>query len=198
MLNRSLLFLILLVTLGFVTPLAHGEKRMNSGTSLLDFSSSPAPEWYVVNDGVMGGISKSSMRVTDEGTGEFSGELSLEYNGGFASVRTVLPRKDYSSFGGVELRIKGDGRTYQLRFRVSDRFDGVSYRSTFFAPVGEWTTVRLAFVDFEPTYRGRVLDDQPPLNTEDLQQLIFMLADKKPGPFNLEIESVKAWDPKEA
>jgi hypothetical protein len=44
-------------------------------------------EWNVVNDGVMGGISKSSLVLTNTGNGKFSGHVSLANNGGFASIQ---------------------------------------------------------------------------------------------------------------
>jgi len=44
-------------------------------------------EWRIVNDGVMGGISKSSLLLTDAGHGQFSGHVSLANNGGFASMQ---------------------------------------------------------------------------------------------------------------
>ncbi len=166
---------------------AMGENTMNSDTNILNFSQDHPHQWYAVNDGVMGGLSSSAMKVTGNGTGEFSGILSLENNGGFASVRTALPFVNFSSFSGVEFQVKGDDRQYQLRFRTDNRFDGVSYRAAFTAPAGQWTTVHLAFEDFEPVFRGRIQNNYPPLDTEALQQLIFMLADKNPGPFKLEI-----------
>lgn len=43
-------------------------------------------EWRIVNDGVMGGISKNSLVLTDDGHGQFSGHVSLANNGGFASI----------------------------------------------------------------------------------------------------------------
>ena len=44
-------------------------------------------EWRIVNDGVMGGISRSSLTLTDIGNGKFSGHVSLANNGGFASIQ---------------------------------------------------------------------------------------------------------------
>ena len=40
-----------------------------------------------VNDGVMGGRSAGRFKITGDKKMEFSGTLSLENNGGFASVR---------------------------------------------------------------------------------------------------------------
>ena len=56
---------------------------------LIDFSDeSVAKQWMSVNDNVMGGISKCQFRITDDKMLEFSGNLSLENRGGFASIRT--------------------------------------------------------------------------------------------------------------
>lgn len=44
-------------------------------------------EWRIVNDGVMGGVSKSSIALTADGHGKFAGYVSLQNNGGFASIQ---------------------------------------------------------------------------------------------------------------
>jgi monofunctional biosynthetic peptidoglycan transglycosylase len=159
---------------------------------LIDFSKQGVVEnWRVVNDGVMGGLSMSQIEATSSGTAVFKGHLSLENNGGFASVRTLLDGVDLSDQDGITLRARGDGRTYQIRFRTDRRFDGVTYRATFVTKPDQWTIVRVPFTDFEPTFRGRLLRGVEPLDTARLQQLAFMVADKKEGPFRLEIEWVK-------
>ena len=43
--------------------------------------------WNIVNDDVMGGISRSYLSLSDENNLIFNGYLSLENNGGFASSR---------------------------------------------------------------------------------------------------------------
>lgn len=160
---------------------------------LIDFSRHKDLEWFIVNDGVMGGRSRSNLRVTDEGTGLFAGVLSLENGGGFASVRLVLGATDLSRFTGLELQIRGDGRMYQLRLRTDDRFDGVAYRALFDTRDGEWLTVPLPFTDFLPVFRGQVLEDAPALDPSAVHQVAFMLADKQPGPFSLEVRRLSAW-----
>jgi len=165
---------------------------MADGLTVIQFREEAA-EWFVVNDGVMGGISRSAIERTEDGTGLFRGELSLEYNGGFASVRTAIRPIAPAIADGLEVRVRGDGRTYQLRLRLDDRFDGVAYRAFFATTKGEWTSTRIPFSEFEPTFRGRILNDRPPLDPNRVSQLAFMLADKQPGPFRLEIESVKTW-----
>jgi hypothetical protein len=68
---------------------------------LVDVARSTADDWFVVSDGVMGGVFSSSMEVTSGGTGVFAGRLSLENNGGFASVRTAPASGDLSAFASI-------------------------------------------------------------------------------------------------
>ena len=170
------------------------EEPVSETKQLVDFSTDGGNVWLMVNDGVMGGISRSEFGRTDQGTGLFTGRLSLDFNGGFASMRTALRDGNLSDHAGIEIRVRGDGRTYQLRLRTSNRYDGVSYRALFETRDGEWTTVVVPFPEFQPTYRGRILRDVQPLDPARIEQLAFMLADKTPGPFALEIEFVRTWD----
>jgi len=165
---------------------------MGQAQSLIDFSEADRSQWYVVNDGVMGGFSESDIRKTSRQTAVFSGDLSLENNGGFASVRATVGTRDLSAHSGLEIRVRGDGRTYQLRLRSNEGFDGIAYRSYFETREGEWLEISLPFSEFVPTFRGRTLSDQPALDRSRIQQVAFMLADKNPGTFSLEIDYVRS------
>lgn len=58
-------------------------------TTLFDFTDpSAANAWHAIDDRVMGGISRSTMRHDPAGHAVFEGTVSLERNGGFASVRS--------------------------------------------------------------------------------------------------------------
>ena len=55
---------------------------------IFNFSnSSDVSGWMVVDDIVMGGRSSGFFRLDKDGYGMFTGEVSLENNGGFSSVR---------------------------------------------------------------------------------------------------------------
>ncbi len=162
-------------------PLKMGKMMM---IVLLEMSSGP---WQAINDGVMGGVSSGRMVQSEEGL-RFEGHLSLENNGGFASVRRRID-DDVSNAGGVRLEVRGDGRTYQFRLRQDEGFDGVAWRAEF-ATTGEWQTVNLPFNAFEPVFRGRRVPAAGPLEPPAIRQLGFMLADKNPGSFVLEIRSI--------
>jgi len=159
---------------------------------LIDFSTLRVGDWTIVNDGVMGGRSASNLELTDAGTVSFSGYLSLANNGGFASTRAIFDYLDLTGFAGIAIRVKGDGRSYQLRIRTNGRFDGVAYAHGFSTTAGEWTEVFMPFSEFRPTFRGRVPKGMGPLDPSSIRQIGFLIGDKVEGPFELEISWIGA------
>ncbi|GAA5495752.1 hypothetical protein Rhal01_01931 [Rubritalea halochordaticola] len=154
-----------------------------------------AQGWRVVDDGVMGGLSQGKMEVSKEGLLRFSGTLSLENNGGFSSLRTGNMPLDLSAADGVVLRVKGDGRTYQLRFNTDARFRrgaAVSFSAEFATVKGEWTEVRVPFEKFRGSFRGMRLD-QEKFDPAKIERMGLLLADKKAGPFELFVDWVKTY-----
>ena len=149
--------------------------------------------WLVVNDGVMGGLSSSRFDAGEEGTARYCGTVSLENNGGFASVRTIPRDFGLKNESGILLRVKGDGHHYQFRLRNSGRFDGIAYRQSFQTTKGEWQEIRLPFDAFEPVFRGRVLRGVGPVIPEEIRQIGFLIAGKQAGDFCLEIDWIKTY-----
>ena len=168
----------------------HGSTRM-----LFDFvSSDEQKNWRAVNDGVMGGLSEGGPRVNaSDGILVFAGNLSLENNGGFSSIRTMGESVDLSDYDGIELRFRGDGRKYSFTVATDFRIRAGSYRTKLPAAGDEWQTVRLPFSGFEATSFGRRLSRAPALNQKDVRSVGFILADKKAGPFQLEVDSISAF-----
>ncbi len=157
--------------------------------TLMNFDNSPQePRWAAVNDGVMGGRSSGGPTVAD-GRMQFSGELSLANNGGFSSVRTVGRDFDLSGATEVVLRVRGDGRTYQLRLATDAGYRGmsVSYGAEFETTAGEWTEVRLPLASLEPTVRGFALRG-PPLDSAQVREIGLLIGDKREGPFTLSVD----------
>jgi len=153
-------------------------------TIVLNMSPDP---WRAINDGVMGGVSSGRMVQSGENL-RFEGALSLENNGGFASVRRLVD-EDLSEATGIRLQVRGDGRTYQFRLRQDGRFDGVAWRAEF-TTTGDWQSVDISFDDFVPVFRGRRVPQAGPVVPPAIRQIGFMLADKTPGPFALEVQSI--------
>ena len=153
------------------------EHVIEEPTVLVDFTGEEEQgQWRIVNDGVMGGLSQSGIAIGPDHVAVFEGRLSLENNGGFASVRRRPHDYSLAGFDAVMLRIRGDGRTYQFRVRTNERFDGVSYRAEFMAEPGKWMTVTIPFSSLEPTFRGRPVPEAPKLKPEDIRQIGFLLA----------------------
>lgn len=156
---------------------------------LILFDNSPQqPRWIALNDGVMGGRSTGGPTVVD-GRMEFSGELSLANNGGFSSVRTVGRDFDLSDATEVVLRVRGDGRRYQLRLATDARYRGmtVSYSAEFETKAGQWTEVRLPLRSLAPTVRGDTLLG-PPMDPAQVREIGLLIGDKREGPFNLSVD----------
>lgn len=161
--------------------------------TIIDFGNAAEKEkWGVVNDVVMGGLSAGRMSVA-RGIAVFHGRVSLENSGGFASVRSIPRRFDLSGYDGLIIRVRGDGRRYRLRLKTDDDYEGVTYQATFFTEPSEWTEPRLSFDEFSPVFRGRVLEDAPPLDRARIRRVGFMIADKQEGAFRLEIKAVRAY-----
>ena len=143
--------------------------------------------WLAVNDGVMGGVSSGEMIKTEDGL-RFQGHLSLENNGGFASVRRLL-NFSVQDTKGIRLRVRGDGRTFQMRIRQDESYDNVVWRKEF-ATNGKWQTIELLFEDFDPVWRGRPVKQAGPVSAERVRQIGFLLADGKQKPFRLDIGAI--------
>jgi len=153
--------------------------------------------WFVVNDGVMGGISQSRVTLTDRKTLIFSGTVSLENNGGFASIRHAAEAFDIGSGSGILIRVRGDGNTYQLRVRTSDRFDGIAYKADFTTEKGVWQELRIPWDAFTATFHGREVKEAPELKGPQIQQVGFLIAEKQDGDFQLEIKYLGSLGPEE-
>ena len=166
------------------------------GQSVTEFDreENAAFGWQIVNDGVMGGLSEGKVEVTDKGTMKFSGDLSLENNGGFSSIRSGKVDFNLSNDLGLLLLVKGDGRTYQARLATDARFRGmeVSFAGEFATVKGRWQQVKIPFSTFKGSFRGRDLPEKV-LDPSMIQRIGILLADKQQGTFNLEIDWIRTY-----
>jgi monofunctional biosynthetic peptidoglycan transglycosylase len=159
---------------------------------LIDFTGADAAkEWQTINDGVMGGVSEGKVKLTDQKTLEFYGTLSLENNGGFASVRTKAKKLGLEKGDVLVARVRGDGREYSMNLYVPKPMIAFSYRSTVQTKKDEWIEVKLPLDKFEATSFGRLVKDAKPVDPQEVNGLGFLLGDKKAGPFKMEVEWIK-------
>lgn len=158
---------------------------------LVDFSDEgTSSDWRPIDDVVMGGISHSALLPYSAGVASFSGVVSLERGGGFASVRTEPQHWQTAGARAFVLRCRGDGRVYKFTARVDDGFDGLQYQARFAPPRGEWAEIELPVADFVASFRGRTVADAGPLPPAKIRQLGLMVSDKQAGPFELLVEWV--------
>ena len=159
---------------------------------LFDFTGADAvKEWQTINDGVMGGVSEGKVKIADKKTLEFYGTLSLENNGGFASVRTKAKKLGLEKGDVLVARVRGDGREYSMNLHVPRPLVAFSYRATVQTKKAEWIEVKLPLDKFEATSFGRVVKDAGPVDPQEVNGLGFLLGDKKAGPFKMEVEWIK-------
>ena len=152
-----------------------------------------AQNWQPINDGVMGGVSSSQMRFDEAGHAAFEGVVSLENNGGFASVRASLDLGCANTVAYV-LTVWGDGHIYKLNLRTDSGFDGVNYQVAFTPATGLWTRVVLPLAAFDPSFRGRRVPGAPPLQPAAVRQVGLMISDKQEGAFRLLVKTLEAVD----
>jgi hypothetical protein len=132
--------------------------------------------WGALDDVVMGGVSRSFVQLQPEGLC-FTGTVSTDNAGGFASVRTrnFEPTLDLSPYTGLEIKVKGDGQRYKFFLRDSMAWDSVAYAYSFDTVENEWVDVRIPFTEMKPVQRARIVNHLP-LNTARIYSLQFMLS----------------------
>ena len=170
-----------------------------AGESITEFEpkQNDALEWRIVDDGVMGGLSQGNVSFSKAGTMTFQGSLSLENNGGFSSVRSADVDLDLSDSEGLAMRVKGDGRTYQVRLSTDARYRSgeVGFKAEFPTTKGKWKEVKVPFKALQASWRGRLLKDA--FNPSKIERLTLLLGDKNPGTFKLEVDWVRTYNSRE-
>lgn len=175
--------------------------------TLFDFTK-PSTElketWGAVDDVVMGGVSQSSLRL-DSKRAVFSGNVSTDNNGGFASVRTrnLEPPLDLSEYEGIELRVQGDGKRYKFIIRCEGKWDGIGYCYSFDTIYNFTQTIQIPFADLIPVFRAKTVPEAGAFDASKVYSMQLMLSKFEyngglnpkfsPGLFGIEIESIKAY-----
>lgn len=154
-----------------------------------DFNlESDLANWKVVNDAVMGGISKSKFYINPDGDGTFEGIVSLENNGGFCAVKYTFEPLILKSTSYFCIRLKGDGKQYQ--FRVKTNKNDYHYYVFPFQTITDWQTIEIPITELYPAFRGRKLD-QPNYDGSNLEEIAFLIGNKKEETFRLLIDSIE-------
>lgn len=167
----------------------------NASNAVLVALDEPAvvDTWTTVNDPVMGGRSTSTVAFGDGGL-VFSGTISLENNGGFASARgPVDPEIGRRATGATSLgvRARGDGKTYLLKVETGQPW---SYIQRFATEAGVLRTYDLPVGGFQPV--GRFLNPAPEapqsLDPSTISRVSVYILDKQDGPFQITVSAILA------
>lgn len=152
--------------------------------------------WRPSHDGVMGGVSTGLPVWTGECV-RFSGEVSLENNGGFAAFRSQRAEPlDLSEFDGLRLRVRGDGRNWKVSLRTGQGRNDHNWQAPFKTRKGEgWQEVILPFDVFAPSFHGRYARTAKPLDRANIRSLGLQVADEQAGEYRLDLGSFEAWGP---
>ena len=156
---------------------------------LFDFNKkAEIQQWFIVDDGVMGGRSSGNFSLSNEGYGVFEGNISLANNGGFSSLRYNIQKTSVKDFTKISLKLKGDGKKYQLRIKASNQ-DYHSYIMPF-ETSGEWEEIEISLQEMYPSYRGRILDI-PNFANEYIEELNILIGNKKKEKFKLLLDKIE-------
>lgn len=148
--------------------------------------------WRIVNDGVMGGLS-SSKAIVQNNKIVFTGNVSLENNGGFASLRSPVKDYNFEEFSGIEIKIKGDGKRYSISMKETTYFSGYFYTSTFETKKDEWVTIKLPFNQFRPYYFGKETNSNKNIPLNKIKEISLLIGDKQDGGFITEVDYIKLY-----
>ena len=152
--------------------------------------------WQIINDGVMGGRSHSQLsEVVGEGQPHklrFSGKVSLENNGGFASVSRTLNQEEQhlvqqGSPNRINLSALGDGKHYQLRLKVLKQGQLVGYKANFATQTAKEQRWSFAPEDFIETFRGSDYPDRPHPDFTQLVAVGLLIGEGQAGEFELQL-----------
>eukprot|EP00049_Salpingoeca_infusionum_P022522 m.7324 g.7324 ORF g.7324 m.7324 type:complete len:238 (-) comp5234_c0_seq2:1128-1841(-) len=167
-------------------------------------------QWLHASDkDIVGGHSTAKLEVVDNEFARFSGYLSTELTGsdksltrsGFCLMRTrkQLPTLlgasyiDMQMHNGLEFVLRGDGRAYIATIQTSSLRDEDLFQAAIYTRGGHhWQTVQVPFADFLLTHRGYLQSEQQLLNSEKIATIGILLADRRDGPFQLDVKQIRS------
>lgn len=89
-------------------------RNANVSKLLFDFTDASAVQgWAAIDDRVMGGVSRSSLQYDPAGHATFKGTVSLERNGGFASVRSSPVDRSQCDATSCPIEVHGDHKQFK-------------------------------------------------------------------------------------
>jgi len=148
--------------------------------------------WNIINDDVMGGISKSTIDLT-EASVVFSGFTSLKNNGGFASIRSPRGQNDLSKYDKVRIKFRSNtNREFAIRLGIYELYYKPNFKYFFKSETKDWQTIDFELSEFKEYTLGRLTDNSIEMALLDrVLRVGIIVADKKEGPFQIEIDFIE-------
>jgi len=162
------------------------------GYYLIDFgqNKNTGIDWRIVNDTVMGGRSDSEASLTENSL-IFTGRVSLENNGGFASIRSPYADFDLSPYKTVKIRCRGKGQKMALSFNRYREWYRPNYKAVF-QPTEEWQEFEFQLADFVEYSVGRQTGNTlSPEAQENIIRMTFITMSKAATSFEFEVDYLR-------
>ncbi len=160
-------------------------------TWLFDFADPQAAQaWQAIDDRVMGGQSRSRLRHDPQGHAVFEGEVSLDRNGGFASVRSTPGKRGLAGAQVCLVELRGGPTPFKLCLLTDDGFDSLQYQAVFAPAAADWHSLCLPLAAFSARFRGREVPGAAPLDPARIRQVGLMTVSRRAGPFALAIRRI--------
>ena len=155
-------------------------------------TSDRVQNWVLISDNIMGGISKASVKYTDN-TVILQGDISLDNFGGFASLKTKFKAIDLSSYSGIKIRYKAVNQRFAFTLEETQNWTRPNYKKEFTSNKQDsWEIATINFKDFKEYVIGEPTGDY--MNLESLRNILrlgIISIEKKEGPFSLEIDYIE-------
>lgn len=175
-----------------------------------DGSEKSLKQWIVNYDAVYNeGFSTAKLELSPYGTGIFHGVLNTTVPkdgrivcAGYCNITTIpryrsFGRKyhyDWTAFNQLVLRVRGDGRCYMINLLHKGHVDitwNHMYNYFMYTRGGPyWQVVTIPFSKFLFSAKGIIQDNQFAMPEGTITNVGITVADKKPGPFRLEIDYI--------
>lgn len=147
--------------------------------------------WRPVLDQVMGGRSTGELSVQSTSL-HFVGFVSLENNGGFASVRSPTGLYDLSMCEHVSIRYRALGLGFALTLNQHSEYYKPRYKAGLSSNNGEWQTDTIALRDFNKVRLGERLTGQPSQHELANTIRIGLISDQKAEKeFELDVDYIE-------
>ena len=167
-------------------PLVLDPGGPEGGHLLAEFGGDPGA-WQVEDDAVMGGRSQGRLEITPAQTAVFSGNVSLENNGGFTSIQRDFDPVDVRKFRALVLGLRGDGKRYQVRVETKPKAPhGYAYD---FQTSDGWQCIEIPFADMYAIHHGDRLD-LPNYPGKNLARIQILIGNGVAESFRLEIDRI--------